>query len=188
MTEARKGLDALSQLVTDANFSSLGFQTKTEVQRATLGKPVARHFVGYDRLLKASPNVAFATLLETQEQAVYPVLVGDAIRTSILLTRTARGWQISSIGDASLGRLLQHAGPVGAANIQLVSVPGLNLDFVGVGQGASMQLIPALDYPEVKLVRERRVKANEFVPVLVAYAKAFDRTYGEQLRRRELVK
>jgi hypothetical protein len=184
---AKKALDALSQLVTDANFSAMGFQTREEARRATLGKPIARRLVAYDRLVKSAPDVAITALLEPTEQAVYPVTVGDAVRTSILLTRVGERWQISSIGDASLALLLREAGQLGAADVQIVSVPGLNFDFLGVGQGPEMLLVPAMDYPEIHQTRGRRVPATEVVAVLVAYAKDFDQKYGEQLRQRRLV-
>ena len=116
----------------------------------------------------------------------------EARRRLALEQNTARQrsddrWQIGSIGDASLGRLLQEAGQLGAAEVQVVSVPGLNLDFLSIGQGPETMLVPAMDYPELHLARGQRVRANELVPQLVDYAKDFDRKYGEQIRKRKLV-
>ncbi|HLL75974.1 MAG TPA: hypothetical protein VK421_12020 [Pyrinomonadaceae bacterium] len=222
---ARKALEALPQLVTNDTFKGMGFGSPEEARAAQLGSPVPHKTIAYDRLLQYQPGTRLEQLFAPEEQVVYPIQVGGAVKSSIVVTNNRGAWQISSVGDSYLGNVLAQAtasraaadavltrppegGPSPAPTegrptpspqqpaatptqpdaLQLVSIPGLNLDFVAFNRGDRWALIPARDHRELQLSRGRAVSAEQMLPALSNYAREFDRKYGDQIRRRRLVK
>lgn len=178
----------LAQLLDPQNARQLGFRSVEEAGGATLGVALPRRIVGYDRLLAQPPGSPLEALFVAPEQALYPVLAGGAPRCVILLSRRSNGWAIASIGDSHIAQALADmpAGQPAGASVELVSVPGLNMDFIAWRQGATTTLLPVGDYPEPGFERLRPVDAALFVPRLAAYARDFDQRYGAQLRNRKL--
>ena len=106
---ARKGLDALRQLVTKDNAGSLGFSSPDEAQKAELGQPVPRRTIGYDQILGYKSGTPVAQLFSNDEQVVYPVQSGGNIKSTVALTRNKDSWQVSSVGDSYLAAILAEA-------------------------------------------------------------------------------
>lgn len=181
---ARKAIQSLPQLITEANYRSMGFRSLDEVKSAQLGTASQRRTVSYDQLLKYQPGASLRSFFAGEEQVVYPVQVGGQARTTLAVSRRGNNWLISSIGDAYLAELFDTAGP----SFEIISIPGLNMEFAGIAQGEEWTLIPAQDYPQLQLTRGSRVESATALPLIAAYAQEFDKQYGEQLRRRRLVK
>ena len=83
-----------------------------EVANAQLGRPLAMVTV-QQRKLKGyrEGRQHQESMLDTPDEVMYPVLVKDAPRAAIYLTRVKRGgWKLSSFSDAPLIRALARAG------------------------------------------------------------------------------
>lgn len=204
---ARKALEALPTLVTQDNFSAMGFGSVEEARSATLGTPTARRTVGYDKLLSYQPGTPLTQLFEGREEFIYPVLVGQEVKTSIVVAANAGGWQISSVGDRYLAEIISGARqtksptpsgtPAATASptatppkrtVELVSMPGINFDLVSFTEGDQTLLEPTRDLPEAQLIRGRAVKAEDALVAISNYAKEIDRKYGDEIRKRRLVR
>jgi hypothetical protein len=185
---AQLGLRDLMSLVNEQNASLLGFRSVDEAKGASLGAPIARRVVGYDRLLASQAGAPISSLYVPPEQRVYPVQAGSTIRCVILMNQRDGRWVVSSIGDAYLGDALRDALPAQppGSTLMLISIPGLNIDLVGFERGATLTLLPVRDYPEAKLTRMTPVESNVFVPAIVAYARDFEQRYGALIRQRRL--
>jgi len=189
---AKKALEALPALVTKDTFSGMGFRSIEEASRATLGTPIRRRTVGYDKLLNYKAGTPLAQLFESREEFIYPVLVGQDVRTSIVVAGNASGWQITSVGDRYLANIISNArqttpGTPPRTDIELVSMPGINFDLVSFSEGGQAVLQPTRDLPEAKLFTGRSVKADDALIAISNYAKEFDRKYGPEIRKRRLV-
>jgi hypothetical protein len=187
---AAKALEALPQLVTKDNYQGMGFGSLDEVKSATLGRLVRRQVIGYDQLLKFSPGAPSEGLFTTEELQVFPVLVKGAIKTAITVTKAEGGWRISSIGDSAMAEALNE-GIIQNGNgsvFSIISVPGLNLDFIGLGNGKEMTLTPVRDYPEIRMIKGKGVKAHEALSAISAFARDFDAKYGEYIKKRKIVR
>jgi hypothetical protein len=183
---ARKVMMSLSQLVTEANYKGLGFKSLEEVKTAQLGTGVKRRVVSYQQLLKYQPGIPFSQLFTNEEQVIYPIQVAETVRTTVSVSKRGDSWQISTLGDPQLASVLPGSGQSQAA-LQIISIPGLNLEFAGTQQGDDWILIPVQDFPQLKFTKGRAVGTKVALPTLSNYAKEFDRQYGEQLRNRKLV-
>ena len=190
---AKKALESLPALVTKDNFSGMGFSSVEEARQVTLGAPIRRRTVGYDKLLNYQPGTPLAQLFEGREEFVYPVQVGQAVRTSIVVAGNAGSWQISSVGDRYLADIISNARQTTPAtpprtDLELVSMPGINFDLVSFSEGGQAMLQPTRDLPEAKLFRGRAVKAEDALIAISNYAKEFDRKFGQDIRKRRLVR
>lgn len=184
---AQKALISLPQLVQSANYRGMGFDSVDEAKTAKLGAAVPRKIVSYVELLKYQPGVSLAKLFTNDEELVYPFQIGDTVKSTTTVNKKAGSWHIGTVGDAYLAKIISAA-PDKQPKLQIISIPGLSLDFAGVRQGDDWELVPAQDYPDLDLAKGRSVRAEEVLPRLSSYAKAFDKQYGEQLRNRRLVK
>lgn len=182
---ARKALESLPQLITEANYQSMGFSSLDEVKSAQLGAAVPRRTVSYDALLSMQPGATLSSLFTKDEQFVYPLKVGGAVKSTVSVSKRGEDWQISAIGDSFLAGMLSSTT---GENLELISIPGLNLDFTAIRQGEDWILIPAQDNPKLNLAKGREVNASAALPAISQYAKEFDKQYGEQIRSRKLVR
>lgn len=187
---ARRGLMALPSLVTPDNYQAMGFASLDEVRSAELGTAVERRVVGYDALLRMAPGTKLPDLYAAEETVYYPVQVRGAVRSAMAISKQGEVWQISGIGDRQAADLLAEAVALRAKGMQVsvISVPGLNLDFVGAMEGTRLMLVPIRDYPEVQMEKGKAVEAGEALTAIGAYAKEFDRKYGDEIRKRRLVR
>lgn len=215
---ARKALETLPGLVNAENFTAMGFTSVEEARSATLGTPVPLRTVSYNKLLQYQPGAPLTQLFEGPEQFVYPVMVGQAVRTSIVVAQQPDGWRIGTVGDRYLASLIgqstqQPGAPTAAASptasptpaasptatatptseavsrrVELISIPGIGVDLISFTEGDQRMLQPANDLPEAQLVRGRAVREQDALAALSNYAREFDRKYGEEIRKRRLVK
>ena len=239
---ARKALETLPAMVTAENFSGMGFSSVEEARTATLGTPVPLRTVGYNKLLEYKAGTPLEQLFDKPEQVIYPVMVGQAVRTSIVVAQQGDGWRIGSVGDRYLGSLLGGGGQRGepppananttgnttananaqvnantnpnadananrtantnanpnassspapgapSGKVEVISIPGISFDLVSSGEGDQRMLTPVNDLPEAQLFRGRAVRAQDALAALSNYAKEFDRKFGEEIRKRRLVK
>jgi hypothetical protein len=165
----------------------MGFASVEEARSVKLGAAVPRKIVSYNELLKYQPGISLDKLLTSDEELIYPFQVGDTVKSTTTVSKKAGSWHISTVGDAYLAKLIS-AVPDRQQETQIISIPGLSLDFAGVRHGDDWELVPAQDYPDLDLVKGHSVQAEEVLPRLSSYAKAFDKKYREQLRNRRLVK
>jgi len=182
---ARKALESLPRLITEANYQSMNFSSLDEVKSTQLGAAVPRHTISYDALLSMQPGATFSSLFTKDEQFVYPLKVGDAIKSTVSVSKRGEDWQISAIGDSFLAGMLSSTT---GENLELIAIPGLSLDFGAIRQGEDWTLIPAQDYSQLHLTKGTAVKASAALPSISQYAKEFDKQYGEQIRSRKLVR
>ena len=140
--------------------------------------------MSYQLLLTYTAGSPLSSLFAAEEQMVYPIQSGNQVRTTTAISRRGDTWRISSVGDAYLANVFATAG----SGFEIVSIPGLNLEFAGIRQGEEWTLIPVQDYVQLKFTRGARIESKQALPVIAAHAREFDKLYGDQLRNRRLVK
>lgn len=187
---AGKALETLPQLVTKDNYQSMGFSSPEEAKSATLGRHVSRKVIGYDQLLKYAPGAPTESLFAAEELQVFPVMVKGAVKSAITVTKSEGGWRISSIGESAMAEILSEGIVQNSMDPAptIVSIPGLNLDFIGLGVGKEMTLIPVRDYPEIRMKKGKGVKVDEALPVISGFAREFDKKYGEDIKKQKIVR
>jgi hypothetical protein len=175
---ATKSLETFRQLVTERNYQAMGFTSADEVKSATLGEPLLTYFVRLDRLREYQPTTDPNTMLSGGDEVIYPIQVGQQVRSSIRLTQHGGSWQAVSFGGPRLSRALfeararQAAAP--ATSYMAVAVPALNLQFLGVKAGQKLTLISLQDNPRAKLTAGSALPAEQVFASLVPLAKDYN--------------
>ena len=135
------------------NYREMGFESLDEIDRATLGDPLAVFFVRLDELGKYADGQDPGPLLHRRTQVMFPVLVGEAVRSSLTLGSGAKVWQPVAFGGPNKIRLLASTRAASSRNTKLtlaeyfaVEIPGLKLVFLGHRSPTGvLMLTPVLD-------------------------------------------
>lgn len=186
---AQKVIASLPQLINESNFRTMGFTSLDEVKSARLGISIQKRQIAYQTMVGYKEGSSIDQLFATEAPAVrvFPIQAGDAVRATATVSQQGNTWRISSIGDTRLAELFTAAGG-DRTSLELVSIPGLNLEFGSIRRNGQTLLIPAQDVPETSLVKGQAINATEAIPQIAAYARDFDRKYGEQIRNKKLVR
>lgn len=135
------------------NYREMGFESLDEIDRATLGDPLAVFFVRLDELSKYDDGQDPGPLLHRRTHVMFPVVVGETVRSSLTLGSGAKGWQPVAFGGPNRIRLLASTRAASSRSTKLtlaeyfaVEIPGLKLLFIGHhGNAGALMLTPVLD-------------------------------------------
>ena len=178
LAQAHVSLQAVQHLATAKTFRDLGFLSLEEAGRATLGAPLWDYMVRLDRLSRYKPNDDPAELLEDKGTVRYLVLVGEEVRTGVVVRKIGNEWTVESAGRPALTKALAAAATsaskaVGAAPTTqfVVSIPALQLYFVGRVQEGRLVLTSAVNAPQYGVKAGQTVAASELFAQLSEFAK-----------------
>lgn len=178
---AEKGQDTLKLLVKDddKHAQELGFASAAEAADTKLGNPYPIVFVELEKLKQWQPGddpKNLSDLLEPTDQVIYPLIVGNKVKSSLTVTQIGAGWRTTEWGAKERIRLLNAAldnARVAESNF-LVTIPALNLDFLGDMTDGPFRVIPIRDDPRYRLMRTESVSAKDLFIKLLPEAKAHD--------------
>lgn len=149
---ALDALKAFSQLVTDQNYKAMGFESPGEVRDVKLGEPLRVFMVGLSQLQKYQPGEDPSRLVTPLDQMIYPVAVGDRVRSSIIIAKMGEGWQAIEFGSAAIVTKLSELRKSSSDSTRLlpaayfiVRIQALNLEFLGHRMDNAMMLTPLFD-------------------------------------------
>jgi len=163
---AREGLETLKQLITNQNYRSMGFDNLAEVSTAVVGPEWKVSTVHLDRLKSYTVGADPSTLLTPSNETIYPVLVGNSVRSSISVSQAPGGYRASGFGKAPVIKELAkyHTG-----SSVVIWIPALNLYYVGEGSGPNLRLTPIADDSRLQLragvAASAREVFNQLVPI-----------------------
>lgn len=149
---AKASLSTLRKLVTEANAPQMGFAGPGDVEQSQLDIPLSDFMVGLDSLREYQQGKDPMSLLRSTGQVVYPVKVGGAVRSSIMLKKQDTTWQAVSFGAPIVAKALDEARETVAKRDSIptfeffqVRIPAFNLIFVGHVVNGKLMLTSAAD-------------------------------------------
>lgn len=102
---ARDALETFTLLVTKENHKAMGFDSDADVKSASLGEPIQVRMVRLDQLKTFQPGSDPNPLLQETRQVIYPVLIRDETRSSVMLAQSGPGeWRAVSFGNPRLAK------------------------------------------------------------------------------------
>jgi len=172
---ATESLSTFRQLVNAQNYKELGFESPEEVANATLGVLV----VSLNQLRQYEPGSDPNRLLTDFNQIHYPVVVGDQVRSAILVDQVNGKWKAGTFGATNLAKLIATArkGTQTSNPSQdvVVEVPSLGLYFLGHRtEDNKLTLTPLTDYAVFGLRAGGAMPAEEVLAALVPAAKSLN--------------
>jgi hypothetical protein len=175
---AKSGLETLRELVTDANFKSMGFQALDEVKSSELGVPFPVVLVKLDELKAYKESQDPIPLLHPIHRAIYPVMVKGEVRSGMEVHSREGKWTAASFGLANevyryADARKKHAGDDDKTTYFLVKVPALNEYYLGHQTEKGLHLLRIARQPDAKEKLESRPAAEALLK-LVPFAKEHD--------------
>jgi hypothetical protein len=178
---AQRSLAGLPSFVTPETFLALGFESVEEVNRAQIEQPMPIFMVRLDGLRRYSPGQNPADLLVQTNEVRFPISVDGQVRSSLTLRLTNGGWEVARVGRPQLtSRLVEIMQPPGLAT-QIpsgaffeVSIPALNLEFVGRRQGSSILLVSVVSEPRYDLQAGVAIDAGQVFERLAPFAQQLE--------------
>jgi hypothetical protein len=175
---ATAGLLTFRQLVNAANYRGLGFTISNEVQNATLGEPMWVYTVKLNELQNFRTNSKPEKLLKDYEKVLYPLMVNQAVRSSLAVGKPKRRWTATSFGRPGLIQILTEARKASSYTNQIpiashfaVEIPALNAYFIGFRAENKLMLVPVIADPEMGILLNRPKPAMDVFRALVPAAK-----------------
>ena len=161
------------------DYRELGFESLDEMRRATIGEPYQVFMVRLDELSAYKDGQDPNELLHEGKQLLYPVVIGDTVRSSITLASTPKGWEATSFGSPNRMKMVSKARALSIDTTRLapaayfvVEVPGLKFVFVGYRAGGILMLTPVLDDTALKFQAGVAVPADRVFSMIRVAAKS----------------
>jgi hypothetical protein len=176
---ATESLSTFRQLVNAQNYKELGFESAEEVAKATLGEPIPVLVVSLNQLRQYEPGSDPNKLLTDFNQIHYPVMVGDQVRSAILVDQVNGKWKAGTFGATNPAKLIA-AGRKGTQTSNpsqdaVVEVPSLWLYFLGHRtEDNKLTLTPLTDNAFFGLRAGGAMPAEEVFAALVPAAKSLN--------------
>lgn len=168
---AAQSLEILRTLVTQENFESFGFMAPGDVSTAELGSPLPVFHVRLDTLQAYKPGETDPdSLLVELNKRIYPVTVGDDIRSAVTVEQSASGWTGTEFGGVNFVSAAEQYRR--AESDFIVQVPALNLYFVAERSDAGLMLTPLVDDARFDLKAGEPVAADALFTTILPAAQA----------------
>jgi hypothetical protein len=183
---ANKAKSDLLEVLRSRKEIALGLDEQT-IEKSQPGTPVRQFQVTFEDLLSAN---TFASLARNELATVVPLVADGTVATVAEVAKADSGWKVASLADKSLSSELdivqKAAGP--QAQIIIYDLPHSGVKVYGVTQPLTAGAGNALytSYPGFNL--REAVPDDRLLAVLKQDAAEFQRTYGEELKGRKVVR
>ncbi|MEP0762054.1 MAG: SseB family protein [Chloroflexota bacterium] len=169
---ADEALKTLEKLVTEENYAAMGFTSPDEVAQAQLGAPMTVYRVQLDQLREYTPGETDpAGLLVDVSRLLYPVTVGEEVRSSVAVEGPQGVWRGTDYGGPGLMKALSQYRQ--SEDDFAVHVGFLGLYFVGQRSEDGLWLTPLLDDPDLGFVAGEPLAAAEVFRALLPLAQEY---------------
>lgn len=179
---ASRSFSTLQKIVTEQNFKTMGFESVAEVTSATLGQPIHVYMVQLDDLRAYKQGIDPNTLLKSLNKEIFPVLVNEQVRSSVIVEKVREKWNVTSFGAPKLIKLLSKAqkdisGVTGTPlnSYFAVHVAALNAYYIGHrAEDNKLTLTTIFDDSTLKLPAGKSIPAEDAFAALVPIAKQYN--------------
>lgn len=169
---AEEALKTLEKLVTAENYAAMGFASLGEVAQAQLGAPMTVYRVQLDHLRDYLPDQTDPEeLLVDINRLLYPVTVGEEVRSSLAIEGRREAWRGTDYGGPGLIKAISQYRQ--GDDDFVVHVGFLGLYFVGQRNEDGLWLTPLLDDPDLGFVAGEPLAAAEVFRGLLSLAQQY---------------
>jgi hypothetical protein len=180
-TAATRALEPLRKLVTADNARDMGFEDVSEVANAALGEPIRVQIVRLDALQQFAPGADPGQLLTEANRVIYPVVVRNQVKSSIIVEGSGGQWKFTDFGGPRLVRqvsqfrtdVTERLKPA-PDSLTVVHVAALNLYFLGYRVDGRLMLTPIETHAEYKLEAGSSLPADQVFTALAPFAKSYN--------------
>lgn len=180
-TAAARSLDTLRKLITPDNARDMGFDNPADAASATLGSAARVQMVRLDALRQYQAGTDPSSLLTEENRIIYPVMVRDQVKSSIIVEGSGNEWKASSFGGPHLVQQMARYRTEAttrlnapADSVTVVHVAALNLYFLGYRADGRLMLIPLENHADYKLEAGSSLPADQVFAALAPIARNYN--------------
>lgn len=177
-TAAPVALNRLAAAASTENYRLLGFRSPEEAKSSSLGTPVLIYDVPLDKLRSFPVMGESISLLVGGNRLLYPVLSNLEVRSSVTVGKVNGTWTPLSSGRPKFAASIFGARNSDATKAGMpetsyieISIPALNLEFLGRVDAENLFLIPIRDYQALGLSAGQAYPGREVFARLAAIAR-----------------
>lgn len=178
---ASEALVTFNKLVTEENYTVMGFESLSEARAASLGEHLRVFMVRLDQLQKYQPGSDPNKILSGGDLVIYPVTVEEQVRSSIVVAKAKERWNATSFGGSNQVKMLTKVRKADSDSTGLpissyfvVQVPSLNLYFIAHRADEVLMLTPLLDDPGYGFKAGFTMPADKVFEAILPTAKRHD--------------
>jgi hypothetical protein len=151
---AKQGFEHYKELITEKNYSSLGFESQDEIHKLVLTAPIQEFMVRLDELMAYQSGADPMKLLKGGDEYTFFLATGNTVRSSLTVAKIKGIWQAVSLGSPNKSKLIintirqSSSEKLPASSFFLVKIPSLYYYFLGYRDQGSLKLIPLQDDKE----------------------------------------
>ncbi|WP_295127347.1 hypothetical protein [uncultured Chitinophaga sp.] len=182
------------QQLSDDNIKAFGFASVAEAKEAKAEEPVKLQVLSFDKLLAGDSSMANDSLnplsrfeSTEQQELVYPLAVGGAVKSTVKITGMSERWQIAGF-DQGHAAVVTNARKLSQGQaFGLVNIPGLQLAFIETSIDGRRLYYPVVSDEQAGVYKDRPMSAYELVRVLSNAARAAKDRYGKEIDGKRIV-
>ena len=180
-----KGKNDLLSLVKNNKEFNLGIDAGA-LERSAPGRAVPEMTLNFERLMQNQRD-SIAGMLEDSRRLSTPLLADNTVVTVIGTSQTEGGWRLGELGDKEIANDLTELGGTAGMNMMQVSrieVPNLQATIYEVSTANGKQYFTNYGGRSLR----EPVNQSELLKQLQADAVRFQREFGNQLKKNNLVR
>jgi len=141
--------------------------TEEEAAQTTRGEKLKVYEISFIKLGKFKAGDNAKALLIHNNEIVYPIYVGNELKTALSVRKIKNEWQTASMGSGDIQFLekvrKEHAlaNKLNIKSYYIVRVNSLYMSFLGYDKGNDMYLIPTHESQDPQLVVGKEMPADE---------------------------
>lgn len=141
--------------------------TEEEAAQTTRGEKLKVYEISFIKLGKFKAGDNAKSLLIHNNEIVYPIYVGNELKTAISVRKVKNEWQTASMGSGDiqfLEKIRKEHSQANKLNIKsyyIVRVGALYMSFLGYDKGSEMVLIPTHESQDPQLVVGKEMPADD---------------------------
>jgi len=140
--------------------------TEEEAAQTTRGEKLKVYEISFIKLGKFNAGDNAKKLLIHNNEIVYPLYVGNELKTALSVRKIKNEWETASMGSGDIKFLEKirkehsQANKINIKSYYIVRVPSLYMSFLGYDKGNDMYLIPTHESQDSQLVIGKEMSAD----------------------------
>lgn len=141
--------------------------TEEEAAQTTRGEKLKVYEISFIKLGKFKAGDNAKSLLIHNNEIVYPIYVGNELKTALSVRKIKNEWQTASMGSGDIKFLEKvrkehsQANNINIKSYYIVRINSLYMSFLGYDKGSEMYLIPTHESQDIRLEIGKEIPADE---------------------------
>jgi len=165
----------MGRIVNQTNYAELGFDTPQQAKVVTPGRPMRIATLQLDRLARYNPGDDISALLSDDAETLYPLMIGNDVKSSFTIAGAGHDFTASRFGDATIAVRLASPQTVCGATVVpdefIIHVPVFGLYLVAGNSGGNLMLTSVSDTSALGIQRCAPQRAAQFLRQLGVHAR-----------------